>query len=114
MNQLICLIEYQFTEINCTETKIAFAQGQVVFQLEPGETYFLAPLYNGIAVTWPSTSFAHLIRKKSNRENKKKRTFLPIIHLISDTPMLCHEMVKSINYLGFMFHSCIRGILFCL
>lgn len=71
MKQLNCIIEYQFTEINCTETRIAFAQGQVVFQLEPGETYFLAPLYNGIAVTWPSISLAHFISKKSNREQGK-------------------------------------------
>lgn len=35
MKLLTCIIKYLFTEIKCTETMIAFAQGQVVFQLEP-------------------------------------------------------------------------------
>lgn len=77
-------------------------------------------LFPGSLIQWYSCDLAiHILcspynKKKSNRENKEKWTFLPTIPLISATPMLCHEMVKTINYLGFMFHSCIRGIIFCL
>lgn len=81
MKLLTCIIKYLFTEIKCTETMIAFAQGQVVFQLEPEKK-----LFPGSLIQWYSCDLAiHILcspyKKKSLTEKTKKNGLFYLLFL---------------------------------